>query len=756
MNSLTPPTPAADWLTNPQLRAVAAAEAAYARRAYEADLAAEQAAAAPASAPRRVPESALSARDQATAAGFGFHKHEGAFGWFGVGCPHHPSTGGGGSPSPAPLEAPPSGLTRSGQRRDSQRKRAYEFERNSRYMAGGSAFTRPAHHCGNDHVGVGQRSFRFNNPDLMSWAECEDLSARVANRFRVPQIRFLDGGNTRHSASFRWERTSTMPHDWPQMTHANGVTYTVCIKLPKWARNPWALLHEIAHYLTYCYFAPTVAGHGPEFLGVFMRLLDEFGPADFNRTEAELDATRRGLKFVPQERVDGRLDTGAEAGLSRAVDPVARDRRRQEAIEANYERKQAEKEAYKAEVNEYWNKHLADRKREQDRRRAEQDTDARQCPARCEGDYRRHLNGCVSPAEREDHLARLAAHRQDTDAALVASAPMGRAGIGGGGIDLSGLKEAWQPTEPGDWWGRFQKAQGSPDGGNGPVEGEALLAMIPPRAAALTTGPDTPPHDSGQDYPTPPPDEDLAGWPCEFCGAYDTCMTSCPHPCVPLYPDPEEAAPTPEPGRLASSSPGPDCRGAGNGNLGAQWSEEKPACTDEPWGCPGCAASWNRQWDRQHEGPADGGDAIECGPDTIDRFRFDEHLDETPGPDRRPLLAAASRRVLDDEADRDWTAPAGERELSERATRPAPAAPPPVEAPPEVEAEWLRCGRGGGWRLRLTFTGRPQVGRGETLKVDIPKRGNQPAGRQRVRLTSKPFTHPRSELPTAFAQPVGK
>lgn len=65
-------------------------------------------------------------------------------------------------------------------------------------------------------------------------------------RAKVPPPTLRDGRGRRSAVAY-------------SMSHALG--------LPRWARNPWVILHEIAHQLT-----PKDEGHGPRFVGVLIGL----------------------------------------------------------------------------------------------------------------------------------------------------------------------------------------------------------------------------------------------------------------------------------------------------------------------------------------------------------------------------------------------------------------------------------------------------------------------------------------------------
>ena len=62
---------------------------------------------------------------------------------------------------------------------------------------------------------------------------------------------------------------------WGQRSASAGHDHV--LKLPKWARNPWVVLHEMAHRLT-----PNDEPHGPRFVGVLIGLVARHDGRDAN------------------------------------------------------------------------------------------------------------------------------------------------------------------------------------------------------------------------------------------------------------------------------------------------------------------------------------------------------------------------------------------------------------------------------------------------------------------------------------------
>jgi hypothetical protein len=77
------------------------------------------------------------------------------------------------------------------------------------------------------------------------------------------------------------------------------------IKLPLWARSEWVALHEAAHGIVWRQFdrdAKKFAGHGPEFVRVYIDLLAHFIPS-LSAAELQQSAQAAGLKLVSAKSV---------------------------------------------------------------------------------------------------------------------------------------------------------------------------------------------------------------------------------------------------------------------------------------------------------------------------------------------------------------------------------------------------------------------------------------------------------------------
>lgn len=76
-----------------------------------------------------------------------------------------------------------------------------------------------------------------------------------------------------------WGQRRALANDW---RHA--------ITLPKWARNRWVILHEMAHLLT-----PRDVAHGPRFVGVLIGLAARW--LDYDATQLMAWADEAGVKY---------------------------------------------------------------------------------------------------------------------------------------------------------------------------------------------------------------------------------------------------------------------------------------------------------------------------------------------------------------------------------------------------------------------------------------------------------------------------
>lgn len=159
-----------------------------------------------------------------------------------------------------PLAEP--GTRASGEKRDSQRSALYAWERRL-----------------------------FAHGETMTLDECQALVERVwlehvtpaYPKIARPRVR---SGPNHHSAQ-AWSHFE--------------------IKLPKWARNPQVVLHEVAHSVVNAFQSSQtvdfkkrwrVQSHGPEFVLVFVELLVAFAGEKLERLLAELTKGKRQVRIA--------------------------------------------------------------------------------------------------------------------------------------------------------------------------------------------------------------------------------------------------------------------------------------------------------------------------------------------------------------------------------------------------------------------------------------------------------------------------
>jgi hypothetical protein len=123
--------------------------------------------------------------------------------------------------------------------------------------------------------------------EQLTLKECQELADRLLEETGLALgVEVRDGG---HSGSARW-----LP----------GTRFAGRIKLPRGCRQPWVLLHEMAHVLCdHRYVSPegtpTVAAHGPEFVRTYLDLLERY--VGLPVCELERAARRAGLRVSPPE-----------------------------------------------------------------------------------------------------------------------------------------------------------------------------------------------------------------------------------------------------------------------------------------------------------------------------------------------------------------------------------------------------------------------------------------------------------------------
>jgi len=76
------------------------------------------------------------------------------------------------------------------------------------------------------------------------------------------------------------------------------------IKLPRWARKQWVVLHELAHWIEYVLHPKRAAWHGREFTGIYMELLRRYDGRDMQ--EMRTSANRMRVDFMPNSECTAR------------------------------------------------------------------------------------------------------------------------------------------------------------------------------------------------------------------------------------------------------------------------------------------------------------------------------------------------------------------------------------------------------------------------------------------------------------------
>lgn len=137
--------------------------------------------------------------------------------------------------------------------RDSQRSKLYAWERKALFPD--------------------EKDRRF-----LSLAECEDLIVRAWRRYGIawPPPKVGDG---RRRTGACYSRAFHM------------------VKLPRWARFPEVVLHEVAHAIVGHHARRDISSHGPEFLRVYIELVAIF----LKKDAGEMKKSARGarLKVAP-------------------------------------------------------------------------------------------------------------------------------------------------------------------------------------------------------------------------------------------------------------------------------------------------------------------------------------------------------------------------------------------------------------------------------------------------------------------------
>ena len=137
---------------------------------------------------------------------------------------------------------------------DTQRSRVYAWERKAVRLQGGEIYT-------------------------ATWATLNEVQTWAAPIWRAERARYGKAGHAAPSI----ER----PHRGQRRALAH---YDGRITLPRWARNPWVVLHEMAHQLAYG------DKHGPRFVGVLIGLASRHLGYDAYELMRQADAA--GVKYA--------------------------------------------------------------------------------------------------------------------------------------------------------------------------------------------------------------------------------------------------------------------------------------------------------------------------------------------------------------------------------------------------------------------------------------------------------------------------
>jgi len=142
--------------------------------------------------------------------------------------------------------------------RDTQRSKVYQWEN--------LAFDKPA------HTGV--------EPEL-ELRDIKKIVTKVARDYGLShrKVRVLDGRGRRSAAYSSGERA---------------------IKMPRWSRTRFIVLHELAHWIVKVLWPMKAAAHGREFVGIYMELLRRYDERSLNEMQAMANTAR--IDFIPNSQ----------------------------------------------------------------------------------------------------------------------------------------------------------------------------------------------------------------------------------------------------------------------------------------------------------------------------------------------------------------------------------------------------------------------------------------------------------------------
>jgi len=130
----------------------------------------------------------------------------------------------------------------------------------------------------------------FQKSKVYRW-EREVVAPRALNTVLFEQAQmFVDGVFMAHGLLFP-PRAELMPNQATRVfAQANRTVLQIREKTPA-----WIILHELAHTLTMAHDGPEGDGHGPDFVGMYIKLLDRVLNIPLALTMYTLD--KAGIKY---------------------------------------------------------------------------------------------------------------------------------------------------------------------------------------------------------------------------------------------------------------------------------------------------------------------------------------------------------------------------------------------------------------------------------------------------------------------------
>ena len=123
-----------------------------------------------------------------------------------------------------------------------------------------------------EHANIPGWPASASSPPVLSLEECEALIKRICADYRASVPVIKDGRRNRNASAGAY-----------------------IIKLPRWSRFGPVVLHEMAHVILN-QKAPSVAGHGPEFMRLYLDLLAKY--AKLPLRELRSSAAKAGLQVA--------------------------------------------------------------------------------------------------------------------------------------------------------------------------------------------------------------------------------------------------------------------------------------------------------------------------------------------------------------------------------------------------------------------------------------------------------------------------